>query len=202
MAEPSARSKGMPSGPVKWVLQMPACPRPSPVSAMGLRLTRAQARGRCEDAVIGDQRDTKPYRGCRDPAVGVVLTLAEGVADALALGPEARIGEHQLGPRVDRLGRGGAGFELSRPGLAPVASERTVAELGRRLERDERGPADDDRLVRAPRGLSRGRAARRRRQCRSLGGRGAAGGSRPQGGEEGSAFFDREVLDHHLAGWG
>lgn len=154
-----------------------------------------------EDAVVGDQRDTKAYRGRRDPAVGVVLTLAEGVADPLALGSEPRISEHQLWPRVDRLGRGDAGFELARPGLAPGASQRTVAELGRRLERDERGPTDDDRLVDCREGRA-GDEQRAGRQCRSLWGRGAAGCSRPQGGEEGNAFFDREVLDHHLAGWG
>jgi hypothetical protein len=41
-----------------------------------------------EDAVVGDKRDAQTQRCGGDPAVSVVLTLGESVADSLAVDPE------------------------------------------------------------------------------------------------------------------
>lgn len=68
--------------------------------------------GVVEDAVVGDQRDVEAEGSGCDPAIGVVLALAEGMADAFAVDAKAGIGEHEVGAGVDGLGHRDAGFEL------------------------------------------------------------------------------------------
>ncbi len=82
-----------------------------------------------EDAVVGDKRDVEAEGGGRDRAVGVVLALAEGMADAFAVDAKTRIGAHEIGAGVDGLSRCDPGFELAHPTVTPVASKGAVAEL-------------------------------------------------------------------------
>jgi hypothetical protein len=51
-----------------------------------------------EDPVVGHQRDAEAERGGGDPTVGVVLALAEGVADAYTLGTESGVGATSSSP--------------------------------------------------------------------------------------------------------
>ena len=86
-----------------------------------------------EDAVVGHQRDAKSQRGGRDPAVGVVLSLAERVAGSLAGDAERDVGG-EVGAGVDNLGSRDLSFEAGRAGSAPASADRAEAQLGDGLE--------------------------------------------------------------------
>jgi len=65
--------------------------------------------------VVRHQRESEPQRSSGDPAVGVVVALAEGVPDPLAVGAELRVDQYEFRPGVD-------GLRLVDPCLEPPAS--------------------------------------------------------------------------------
>ena len=109
--------------------------------------TQAEAQGVLENAIVRDERDAEAERGGGDPAIGIVLPLAERVTNLHAVGAEARVGGDELVAGVDDFDSGDLGVELPQTRVAPAAPERSVAQVRHGLERHERGSADDDRLV-------------------------------------------------------
>lgn len=86
-----------------------------------------EAWGVLEDAVVRNQGDAEPQCGGGDPAVSVVLTLAEGVAGSLAGHTEPDVDIDQVGAGVDDLGPGDLCPERGRsggPGLSRRRAER------------------------------------------------------------------------------
>jgi hypothetical protein len=72
--------------------------------------------------------ESRAGRGRCDPAIGVVLALGEGVSGRLAGGAQLRVGEHQLGTRVDDRDLPDPRLELEHAARAPSAWERAVAQ--------------------------------------------------------------------------
>jgi hypothetical protein len=111
-------------------------------SGSGDRLEH-EARHAAEDPVVGDERNAKPQRGRGNPAIGIVLSLAERVADGFAIHSQLRADLDKLRAGVDDLGALDLRVELEHPCWAPAAAQRTVPELGDGLERDKRRAAVD-----------------------------------------------------------
>lgn len=95
---------------------------------------RARGQVRRERWCRWNERDPESERGCGDPAVRVVLTLRESVADRGAIGPELGAYGHELGAGVDDLRALDLRVELQHPRFAPAAADRAVAQLRDRLE--------------------------------------------------------------------
>ena len=81
-----------------------------------------------EDPVVGDQWNAKP-QGCRrDPAVGVVLTLAERVANRFAIRSQLCADLNKLRAGMDDLGALDLRVELEHPGWSPAAPHWAVSQ--------------------------------------------------------------------------
>ncbi len=92
-----------------------------------------------EDAIVGDEGDAKTQGGSGHPSIGVVVPLAQGMADALADNAELGIDKDEVWTRVHDLSFVDPRFELEHPGRSPASSQRAVAQLGGRLKGDEGG---------------------------------------------------------------
>ena len=57
---------------------------------------KLELRGVLENAIVRDERDAEAERGGGDPAIGIVLPLAERVTNLHAVGAEARVGGDEL----------------------------------------------------------------------------------------------------------
>jgi len=93
---------------------------------------------------VGRPNDTV---ASKRPSVGVVLVMMKRVSSSLAVESELGVHGYQLRAAMDDLGLVDPCFELSHPGLAPVAPECAEADLGGSLERDEGFSASDEWFV-------------------------------------------------------
>lgn len=73
-------------------------------------------------------------RGDCDPAVGVVVMLAEGVPSPCASDSQFGVDGDELAAGVDDLGAIDLGFQTLQSMDAPAAEECAIAELGDSLE--------------------------------------------------------------------
>jgi hypothetical protein len=78
-----------------------------------VRRLEAQAGRALEDSVVRHQRDPEAEGSGCDPSVGVVLALAEGVADVHAVGAKLGVDTYKVVPGVDDLGRIDLGVKLA-----------------------------------------------------------------------------------------
>jgi len=106
-----------------------------------------QARRVLEDAVVRDEGDVEAKRGGGDPAVGVMVALAEGMADVLAGDAQLGVGANQVVAGVDDLGAGDSCLEMAHARATPASKKGAVAQLGDSLKRQESGAADEERVV-------------------------------------------------------
>lgn len=106
-----------------------------------------EARGPFKDPIVGDQRNTEPKSGSRDPAIGVVLALAQGVTDPLAGDAKLGVDADEVAAGVHDLGASDLSLHAPKPRVAPTSEERAVANLGDGLEGDELGAAEQQRFV-------------------------------------------------------
>lgn len=93
-----------------------------------------EARCVLEDAVVGDQRNPESDGRGGDPTVGIMLTLAERVAGALAGDAEFGVGADEIGAGEDDLDTSERGLHAAKSRVAPSTEERAVANLGHGLE--------------------------------------------------------------------
>ena len=100
-----------------------------------------------EDSIVGNEGNAEPDGGGGDPTIGIVTSLAQCVPDPLAVHAELGGDEDQLRPRVDGFSHRNLGLESQHPRLLPPSQLCPETELGGSLERDERWPTDDDRLI-------------------------------------------------------
>ncbi len=103
--------------------------------------------GSFEDAVVRHERDAKSERRGGNPAIGVVVTLAQRVPDPFARDPQLDVGPHEITAGVDDLGASNLGIQAVQAGAAPSAEEGAIAELGDGLERKEGRTADKEGLI-------------------------------------------------------
>ena len=75
-----------------------------------------------EEAIVGDERDAKAQGGSGHPSIGVVVPLAQCMADALAV--DAVLGVDELGSGVDSLGFVDPCFEFECPGRPTASLQR------------------------------------------------------------------------------
>src|SRR4029450_5082757 len=81
---------------------------------------KLELRGVFENAIVRDERDAEAERGGGDPAIGIVLPLAERVTNLHAVGAEARVGGDELVAGVDNFDSGDLGVELPQTLVAPA----------------------------------------------------------------------------------
>jgi len=136
-------------------------------------------------------------RGGCDPALGVVVTLAEGVPGPFAGSPQLGVGANEITARVDELCACDLRFQALQSRRAPPAEEGAIAELGDSLEREEGRSADEKGLVPLGEGGSGSEPGACRHRCRQR--LGPEARSTPDGGEEGLGFLGGEIVDHRLA---
>lgn len=86
-------------------------------------------------------------RGRGDPPVGLVVSLAECMPDALAADPKVDIRLQESGTRPDDLRTRQLRGQAGHPGGSPPSPASTEADLGQSLERDHEAPSGQERLV-------------------------------------------------------
>jgi hypothetical protein len=81
---------------------------------------------------VGYQRDAEPDGRGRDPSVGVVVTLGQGVPAALAADPEFDVGLYKSVAGPHHLRAGDVELEALKTMLASAPEVGPVAEFGHR----------------------------------------------------------------------
>ncbi len=102
----------------------------------------------------------------RRSTVGVVVPLTQRVAGSDAGGEELGVDLDEVGPRVDRHGLLDPGIQTPASGGPHRPSRAPEAQLGHRLEGDDRRAATNYRLVGSRQGWNLEPGRRRRRRCR------------------------------------
>lgn len=100
-----------------------------------------------EDSVMGHERQAEADGGGGDPAVGVMDALPKGMTDALAVGPELCVADHQLGTGPRDIDLRQSDLQAPEAGGTPTALDGAVTNLGGRLEADDSWPAGEHREV-------------------------------------------------------
>ena len=98
-----------------------------------------EARSAYEDAVVRDERDSEAERSGCDPAVGVVVTLAEGVPTPCASDPHFGLDADELAALWTISARAISASRRCKRWPPPAAEEGVMAELGDNLEGEKAG---------------------------------------------------------------
>jgi hypothetical protein len=80
-----------------------------------------------KDRVVGDEGQIEPSGAGRDPAIGLVMLLAERMPGSHALVTQGDIGVEQLGIWPDNLGLCKPSLKASQALLAPTGMQCTEA---------------------------------------------------------------------------
>ena len=81
-----------------------------------MRRLELEAPGVLEDSIVRDEWDAEAERGRGDPAISVLLALAERVTDPHAIGAQTRVGATSSSSEVDHLDHGNLGSSFLNSG--------------------------------------------------------------------------------------
>jgi len=127
--------------------QTGACGIWAAVHSAGWERLELETRCVAEDSVVRHEWDRKTDRSGGDPAVGGMSLLGERVAGRLAVGAELCVDDNELRAAVNNLNPLKLRFQPEHPSVAPASTDPAVPQLSSGLERDERGPARDERGI-------------------------------------------------------
>ena len=94
-----------------------------------------------EDRIVGDERNAESNGSCRDPAICLVVFLAEPMTVLDAPCAQRGIDVDESWPRPNDLGSRDFVVEPPEPPAAPASQLRAIAKLSDRDERDDGGAA-------------------------------------------------------------